>query len=68
MHEKLSGTWLKVSFQQDTFCIISYKVNVYSKLDIYYMYFSGDDLYKLKAFYQILYQIILCSIYMKNCK
>ena len=29
---------------------------------------SGDDLYKLKAFYQILYQIILCSMYVNYCK
>ena len=29
---------------------------------------EGDDLYKLKAFYQILYQIILCSIYVNYCK
>ena len=27
-----------------------------------FFFFSGD-LYKLKAFYQILYQIILCSVY-----
>ena len=32
------------------------------------IFFSGDDLYKLKTFYQNLYQIILCSIHMNYCK